>query len=235
MAAFEEKYTDQQRDAIAHAYEDRRIRPARKVVQMAAAGELDYHGEILKPFEATENTVRDLARKLRRARAGETTSQLAHAEPRDAIETLRRRLVNAADAMLTDFERKTKRAPGDADPERLRQICRAVREAAAIPGPNDERPKAPGGKTDGRRNGGETKGGLAGSILAAHRASEDGQTEPAPDASPPHHAPGTDHPTSDHGEHDATPAAEHETEADDDGSPGSLVRELAARVNVPLL
>ena len=42
-------------------------------------------------------------------------------------------------------------------------------ELAAIPGPNDPHPLAPGAKINGMRNGGETRGGLAGKILAAHR------------------------------------------------------------------
>ncbi len=53
--------------------------------------------------------------------------------------------------------------------EALRQVARALRELAAIPGPNDPRPPAPGAKINGVRNGSETRGGLAGKILAASR------------------------------------------------------------------
>src|SRR5438128_11729572 len=94
MAFPERKYTDEQREALAFAYEDRRIRPARLVVDLAARGELEHDGARLDPFETNANTVRDCARDLRNRRAGETSSQLAHLEPRDAIEALRRRLVN---------------------------------------------------------------------------------------------------------------------------------------------
>jgi hypothetical protein len=226
---FERKYTDQQRDAIAHAYEDRRVRPASKVVAMAAAGELEHDGQPLPAFKCTQNTVRDFAQKLRKRRRGELTTKLAHAAPRDAIETLRQRLVSAADTMLADLERQLQRDASTTDPERLRQITRAVREASSLPGPDDPRPKAPGAKTDGRRDGGETKGGLAGDILREHRT---GDEQPAHDASPTPRGEGH-HDTGDDGEHERESARVNTTEEQhDDGSPGALVRALAARGSV---
>lgn len=184
-AAFESVYTQAQRDALAHAYEDRKVRPAKRVCAMAAAGELELDGRQLDPFDANEDSVRHYARLLRKGRAGMLSSRLGDAPHRDAVETLRRRLVNAADEMLTREERK---APDARTPERLRQIVRLVREVAALPGPTDPRPPAPGAKRDGQRVGGETQGGLAGQLLADHRRTA-GDLAPAPTAPdvPPHH------------------------------------------------
>jgi hypothetical protein len=172
MARFADKYTDEQRDAVAEAYEDRGIRPASKVVALAKAGELTYNGRQLDPFEMPVLYVNELARNLRRKRQGKAKSGLADTDPRDAVEALRRRLVSAADNMLQDVERRQRRGKHDPkDPELLRQIARAAREIAAMPGKDDPRPVAPGQKIPGTgaNNGDRTQGGLAGSILHAHR------------------------------------------------------------------
>lgn len=225
--AFAPVYSDEQREAIATAYEDRKIRPAKRVCELAAAGDLEHRGAKLDPFTVPENTVRDLARDLRKRRTGERTSQLAALEPRDAIEALRRRLVNAADAMLDDLEQKVKKDAGTADPERLRQITRAVREAAALPGPTDPRPTAPGSKAGGKRNGGATQGGLGGELLKAARA----EGETAHGTTPPReNGDGrTETP-----EHSAPPSEPQRLNGQDDGSPGVRVRELALRHSVEL-
>ena len=173
---FHERYSDEQREALAVAYAERRIRPARRVVALAAAGELEYNGAPLLPFEAKESTVRTLGSALLRRRAGLATSQLAAAPPSDAVEALRRRLVNAADAGVSELERR-RRGKGGVDFERLRQAARAVREIAAIPGSGEPRPPAPGATVNGVRDGGATRGGLAGEILRAHR--QRSQPEPA--------------------------------------------------------
>jgi hypothetical protein len=233
-ARFEAVYTDDQRDAIAHAYEDRRIRPARRVVELAAAGELEINDRTLEPFTCSQNTVRDFAAKLRKRRAGEISSQLAKAAPRDAIESLRRRLVNAADAELAAIEKRQKNGksvPG----EELRQVARAVREIAAIPGPNDARPAAPGARVNGERDGAETKAGqgLAGKILHAHRTATAG-ADTAHNASP--HADGD----GEHGDREdaAQHAAQHADQSgvytQEDGSRGLGVRVLADAVGVEL-
>ena len=153
---------------MAIAVVDRGIHPARRVVELAAAGQLvGAAGDPLPPFETNPSTVRDQARLLRRRRAGEAVSTLAAQPHRDAIEALRRRLVSVADTMLTAYERDVKRDAAKANPERFRQIIRCVREAAGLPGPNDPRPPAPGQKVGGERDGGETTGGLAGQVLKA--------------------------------------------------------------------
>jgi hypothetical protein len=137
---------------------------------LAAAGELEHNGERLPPFETNQSTVRSLARQRTRQRMGHATSELATRPPGDAVEALRRRLVNLADAGLTRLERELRRRGARLDFEQVRQAARAVREIAALPGPEDPRPPSPGERVGGQRNGGATRGGLAGELVAAHRA-----------------------------------------------------------------
>src|ERR1019366_7851956 len=68
--------------------------------------------------------------------------------------------------------------------EALRQVARAARELAAIPGPTDPRPPAPGAKVNGVRYGSETPGGRAGKIMAAAREAEWRSAGGAPSYSP---------------------------------------------------
>lgn len=230
---WEAVYTQDQRDAMAYAYEDRRVRPARRVVELAAAGELTHNGVKLKPFKTNDDTIRHEARKLRNARGGEITSQLGQAPHRDAIEKLRVRLINAADALLIAYERGLTRDPDHAEPEKLRQIVRVVREAAALPGPTDPRPAAPGQRVNGHKDGAETTGGPGGALMQDHRrtagAGKAEQTEPEPSPSILPNAqrtPETPEPST------TAPArsAQGQTEQHDDGTPGALVRELVERV-----
>jgi hypothetical protein len=226
VPAFTRIYTDSQRDAMAHAFEDRRIRPAKRVVELAARGELEWEGTRLEPFTTNADTVRDLARELRKRRAGEVTSELANREPRDAIEVLRRRLINAADEMLKVQERIPAKAR---DPEQLRQIGRCVREFAALPGPKDAAPKRPGQKAEGKREQGGTGGGLAGNLLTAHRS----QTATTGKGRPRHdHAAGTEQQAIGAQETQHEEAEGHE-EQEDDGSPGSSARALDHASLVP--
>lgn len=231
---FAPKYTQRQRDALAFAYLDRGIRPARRVVELAAAGQLELDGEKLPAFTTNQNAVRDFAAKLRKTRDGKTASTLADAPPRDAIETLRRRLISMTDGCIAIEER---RKPEDRDPERIRQLARATREIAALPGPSDPRPAAPGQRKDGKREGGETRGGLPGPLLADHRrtagkAQPDPQTVPEPAQT--HTNPHTTHRDTDHTTNPAhnapTPNDKTAQEPPDDGTPSSVVRALAARL-----
>lgn len=221
MASFQRKYTDEQREALCEAYEDRRVRPARRVVELAAAGELTHKGQKVEPFTVGEDYIRDQVRHLRKRRRGLTTSELAQAAPRDAIEILRRRLVNAADAMLADSERDIRRDPKTADPERLRQIARLVREAQAIPGPNEPRKPSPGQKVEGEREGAPTRHGLAGKILADARRTAGGG--PAPSAHHPQHQ----H-TEDSSAMDDTRSTQHRADDETDNAAGSRAAAAAS-------
>ncbi len=162
MPTFVEKYTHEQREAVAQAFIDRGIRPATRVVDQAKAGELTYNGRKLEPFDIPEATVRDCARKLRQRRAGEVKSKLI-GEP-DAVQQLKNRLLAMVEAEITAEQRKK---DGKRDGEHLRQLARALREAAAIPDRTAPKPKAPGSNAGGEREGGDTSGGLAGDIMRA--------------------------------------------------------------------
>jgi hypothetical protein len=64
------RHSDDEREALAVAFVDLRIRPARRVVELAAAGKLRLDGRPLQPFEANQSTVRSLAWSYGRRRAG---------------------------------------------------------------------------------------------------------------------------------------------------------------------
>jgi hypothetical protein len=87
-------------------------------------------------------------------------------EPRNAVEQMRRQLGAAIEVEFDrlDIEQSEDRLVGG---EALRQMARAIREFSSIPGPTDPRPPPPGAKVNGVRDGSETRGGLAGKILAA--------------------------------------------------------------------
>jgi hypothetical protein len=124
----------------------------------------------------TIDMVRHWIGEERRARAGRVKNPIASMPGRDAVELLRGRLLAASEAMLRKQENKS---PEARDPEMLRQIARAVREAAAIPDRNDPRPSKPGQRDPrtGEHNGTHTTGGLAAQIAAtASRAEPATQT-----------------------------------------------------------
>ncbi len=161
------KYTQWQREAVAASY-TLTDSTAGRVVQLAAGGELEHpSGARLGPFEVPENTVRSIARRERIRRAAALAAvPLVDRSPSDAVERLRQRLIVGVDAELTRIE--IEHSGGRfVTGEALRQVARAVRELAAIPGPTDPRPPAPGAKRSGVRYGSETRGGLAGKIMAA--------------------------------------------------------------------
>jgi hypothetical protein len=212
---FSSKYSDGQRAAVVAAFVDRGI-TAPAVVELASAGNLEHDGEQLAPFEMPASTVRSLARDARRRRSGAMRAELANAAPADALEDLRRRLVSAIDHELRQVERRQsagKAVKGAG--EELRQLARAYRELAARTGPTGSRPPVPDAKVNGVRDGGVTRGGIAGPLLADHRASGSPSAWPTPLASEPSVADTSDTPD--------------EGAPDDDGSPAALARELVAQ------
>lgn len=216
-AAFEEIYTDEQREAMAEAYEDHRIRPASKVATLAEAGKLPAG---IEPFRVHggASTVRDCARKLRNRRAGKLASQTAKQNPRDAVEALRVRLLSAIDHELARVEREQRKRGGKADPEQLRQLGRALREAAAIPTRTEAPTPKPGHGPVSERVGGKTSpaaktlaGGILRDVEAEGRTAHDLPQERSDGGDPAQ--PGVAH-----------DEAEQENGVDD-GSPGAYVRE----------
>ncbi|HTA98825.1 MAG TPA: hypothetical protein VK730_14430 [Solirubrobacteraceae bacterium] len=169
MGTIASRYTRWQREAVVVAYDTLDI-TAGRVVELAAAGALRHtSGALLAAFDIPENTVRSMGRRARRREVAEAQKAgLLEISPRDSVERLRQRFLLAIDQKLSRIE--VEQAEGRSiTGEELRQVARALRELAALPGRQDPRPPAPGAKMNGRREGGETRGGLAGRILAAHR------------------------------------------------------------------
>jgi hypothetical protein len=221
VPAFDRKYSNEQADAIASAWNDRGMRPAKRVQELARAGELtDPTGEKIPGFEIAEGTIRSLARHARRRRRGEIHSPLSEAGPRDAIEILRRRMANMIDGEMAVEERKR---PGNRDVERLRQLNRALLELARLPGPTDPRPPSPATKdAEGKRQLG-AYGGLAGPMMRDLRSNGAGGGEAAQNATPT---------TKHHGDSNGTgtvPPFER-TETEQDATPGALVTERISQL-----
>jgi hypothetical protein len=164
------RYTQRQREAIAASY-PLTTATAGRVAELAAAGELEHpSGATLGPFEIGESTVRSVARRARlKEAAADARTELADLPHRSAVEDIRRRLLHAIELEFDSIEIEQEQGR-PVSGERLRQVARAAREVASIPGPNEPRPPKPGAKVDGVRDGSETRGGLAGKILAASRA-----------------------------------------------------------------
>jgi hypothetical protein len=170
VAVLTARYTQWQREAVASAYTWTSA-TAGRVAELAARGELKHPtGALLGPFNVPASTVRSLARRARlREAAALAATALVDMPPRDAVERLRVQLVTVIDAEIDRIE--AEQSEGRAiSGETLRQVARAIRELASIPGPNGPRPPAPGAKVNGVRDGSETRGGLAGKVLIASLA-----------------------------------------------------------------
>lgn len=162
------KYSLAQKEAIAAAYEHL---SASGVVELAAAGRLTHpSGATLGPFATTQGTVRSTAARARRRHERDAAAAKASAlPPRDGVERLRRDIADAIERKVRSLEIEESYGR-QVSGEEIRQAARALRELAALPGPDERWPPAPpGAKRNGRRQGGETRGGLAGRILAEHR------------------------------------------------------------------
>ena len=167
---FTAKLTVEQRQAVGLAMADTNM-SAGQIATAAKLGKLaDFKtGQVLGPFDVSRSYVAQLGSKERRRRLGKT-SKISDLEHRDAVEALRRRFLETADAVLSWEE---KRAPEKRDLERVRQCVRCVREAAALPGPTDPRPVSTVKRT------GKMPGGMAGQILAEHRRAPENGDGPA--------------------------------------------------------
>lgn len=181
MAGFESNYTLPQREAAIHAHLNRGM-SYRRVSLMARDGELTGEdGNTLDRFEVPSETVKTWVRRHREKQGGLIQTELSGMPHRDAVDRLRERLMNAAAKMLELEERKIVSGQGSA--ERLRQIIRAVREAAALPERKDEAPPRPGQgpMKDRKGKGGETSGGLAGAIMRDVRGGTPSSTGRSPE------------------------------------------------------
>jgi hypothetical protein len=213
MPAFDQKFSEDQCDAAAEARVDRGL-TLRRVSELAAAGDLELRGPLVPPVKISQSYVRDLANRLVRQRTGRAVSPLAEQAAPDANEALRRRLVNLSDAMLRAEEKKK---PATVDPERLRQIARAVREAEQIRGAQGGTPPPRTSRDEhGKQHLGQSSGGLAGAMMRDLRATERGEA-----------AQKTTPTNTDHGDTDGAGTAPpfERAEGDTDTTPGALVTE----------
>jgi hypothetical protein len=105
MTTFERKYSVDEKEAVIYAYLDRRIRPLRAIVDLAARGELiTRDGRQVRPFQLNPNTVKSWLQVAKRKRQG-TIRGAAFENPEGTIEALRKRLIALADGELAYLER----------------------------------------------------------------------------------------------------------------------------------
>lgn len=187
MAAFQEKYTDQQRDAIRRAGLDLGI-SSRDIAHIAGTGQLELRGIALAPFEIPVGTVYGLIREERKRREGKDHSALVQMPHIDAVELLRRRMVALLDSETLRMEKDQKTHPKTPiDAEHARRMARALREVMAMPPPG--RPGTQPGKwipgegkpvaehESGPRS---IKGQLAAALERGAPTTETAQDEPIP-------------------------------------------------------
>jgi hypothetical protein len=158
------KYTVEERDAMGIGMVDRGM-SADEVKAAAEAGTARAPRWDTPPTLRSPRLVHPVITResVRQRRAGKASSEAAKLPPRDAVESVRQRLIRMVDLELAFEERKRN---GKRDLERIRQLGRAAREAAALPELNAPRPRAPDAQPGGNRT---PTGGLAGAILKAHR------------------------------------------------------------------
>ena len=169
MSKFERRYSDEQIAAAVHCYLDRKIRPAKAVMQLAREGNLTGRdGRTVPAFSIGESYLRILVTNERKRRRGPVKGggMNSLSNPDDVLEGLRRRMIALADSELGVCERQRQ---GKRDPEHMRQIARLVREVAALPKPGEGRSKTPGAKENGVQTEGRTRTGIVGQMLHAHR------------------------------------------------------------------
>lgn len=170
MPEFRAKYSEDERAAIVEAGLDKGIKPISTICRLAAAGELTLKGEKIPAFTIPNPTASGYVGQARRGREGRILSDLGSAPPRDAMEQMRRELVNLAHYELRRVDKASKRSKKPVDPEHGRRIARWLREIAAIPGQDQSRlPVAPGIHAQNGERDGAVRDGLAGSILRADK------------------------------------------------------------------
>lgn len=167
MPEFRAKYSEDERAAIVEAGLDKGIKPISTICRLAAAGELTLKGEKIAPFTIPNPTARGYVEQARRGREGHILSALGSAPPKDALEDMRRRLVNMVDYELRLAGKDQKASKRPKDPDFWRKMARALREIASIPSPEQTRlPMMPGAEA----NEGTTRNALASSILRAENS-----------------------------------------------------------------
>lgn len=211
------------------AWGDRGIHRPQSIVALAAGGELTADGDLVDAFTITASSARYIGDSYLKRRKRQANQAIAQHEPQDAIEALRRRFVAVLNEQLTDVERLQARGKhAQIKGEQLRQIARALRELAALPGPEGgKRARAPGAHdpAQGITPDGTTRGGLAGKIRATTQprpitpVQDDAQEQASVDGET------TERNASDDGEH---APAHKRINTEDSEEPGAYARERLA-------
>jgi hypothetical protein len=227
MAFMAEKYSREQKEAAALAYVDRGIRPARRVVELAAAGELEHNGEKLPAYDITADMVRHSGAQLRKQRLGQARSPVADLPRRDGVEIFRRRLASYIDHELMRLERAQRKSRSD--PKTAITIAQLVKTYAAIPDRDDPRPPAPGQKILGAGN--VTNGGkIAGEGARMLDAMRGPRTSVyTPDSEDPSLSASTEQGMAENAAQRSDAAAEP-TEAQTDDAPGAWMSEQVSHL-----
>lgn len=234
MPSFARVYSDEQRAAVQQAAE-RKVGTDSTVVALARAGELTFDGELVPAFNLTHASAGDIRRRYLKQREKQERKLLAEQSPRDSVERLRQRATVAIGEQLEYVERQqAKGSHSKVSGEDLRQILRAIRELAALPGPQGEpaQGRQPGARAPGEKQApdGRTRGGLGASILAT--------TKPRRSATAQHDAPESTDARINTGERAAAPEpTERATEPpiegageDESVTPGDYARAQAAQI-----
>jgi hypothetical protein len=149
MAGWLRKYSDRERAALERAGCDMRVRPFRRIVELAAAGRLPVLDgeEPVAAFEIPESTVRAIVRSGDAKRQGlKLRAELARLPADDRATVLERRLAALVDLELQRLEQRAlthQREPIDL--EQCRRLARTIRELRAMPAKGTgPAPRAPG-------------------------------------------------------------------------------------------
>lgn len=177
VGAWDPIYTDAQRTAIVYAAVELRIRPYRKIKELAAAGQLrpDEDADPVPPFHIPEATISDMKVNAERRRAGHhLRGELAKLPARDRAEQLQRRLTGVIDHELERLERIQRYKPkAELNARQAMNVAKAIRELATLPDPHEKRlPRTRGEQEAGEQHGTPTQDSLAGKLLRASDASQ---------------------------------------------------------------
>lgn len=208
MSNFDRRYSEIEMETAISYYLDRKVKPLRRVVEMAEQGQLvTREGIQLRPFTINAGYLRSSITLERKRRAG-TTGRTALADPDDVLAGMRKRMIMMAEQELRHAERQKR---GKRDPEHLRQIARLLREVSALPKPGENRSRAPGQRdANGVQPDRQSANGLAGKMVNAMRRETASEHNTESEA---------------HAENatDGAPASANATQNQSDGGPDSLI------------
>lgn len=168
MGAFQTRYSKEQKEAVAHAFLDRGIRPLAKILTMAQEGQLTLHNRRIEAFEMVAGSAREEIKRERRRRAARVGTGLPSMPHADAMEDARKRLLGVVENELSVMERKQRAKPNTThiDPATVREWARAMREISHLSPDAETQGRRPGQTaSDGSKQEGETRNGLAADIL----------------------------------------------------------------------